>query len=55
MLCALLYFLFLNFLLDQGPFFGANDCPWFGIHATLPMGFKARVVLSPAHLLACVR
>ena len=34
----------MNFLLDQGSFCGAIDCPNFG----LPMGFKARVVLSLA-------
>ena len=43
---------FLNFYLDQGLFCGTTDCPYFGLLMTLPMGFKARVVLSPAHLLA---
>ena len=43
---------FLNsVLLDQGPFSGTTDCPYFELHVTLPMGFKARVVLLPAHLL----
>ena len=37
-----------------GPFCGATDCPYFGLHVTLPMGFKVRVVLSPVHLLSCV-
>ena len=44
-----------KFLLDQGPFCGATDCSYFGLCVTLPMGFKARVVLSPAHLLACMQ
>ena len=43
------------FLLDQGPFCGATDCPCFGLCVTLPMGFKSRVVLSPAHVLACIQ
>ena len=46
--------LFFLFLLDQGPFLGATDYPFFGLRVTLSMGFKARVVLSPAHLLACM-
>ena len=33
---------FKKFLLDQGPFCGATDCPYFGLCVTLPMGFKAR-------------
>ena len=41
--------IFLNFLLDQGPFCEATDSPYFVLRVTLPMGFKARVVLSPAH------
>ena len=45
--------LFFYFLLDQCPFCGATDCPYFGLCVTLPVGFKAGVVLSPAHLLAC--
>ena len=32
----------------------ATDCPYFGLRVTLPMGFKARVVLFPVHLLACM-
>ena len=48
-------FVFFKFLLDQGPFCGATDCPYFRLVMTLPMGFKARVVLLPVHLLACVR
>ena len=44
-----------SFLLDQGPFCRATDCPCFGLCVTLPMGFKARVVLLPAHSLACVQ
>ena len=35
------------------PFCWATDCSYFELRVTLPMGFKARVVLSPAHLLAC--
>ena len=45
---------FFFFLLDQGPFRGATDCPYYGLCVTLPMGFKVRVVLSPTHLLACM-
>ena len=40
-------------LLDQGQFCGATDCPYFGLRVTLPMGLKARVVLSPVDLLPC--
>ena len=39
------------FLLDQYPFCGATDCPCYGNCVTLPMGFKARMVPSPALLL----
>ena len=41
-----------GFFLNQGPFCGATDCPYFGLRVTLPMGFKAGVVLSPVPLLA---
>ena len=34
-----------QYLLDQGSLCGATDCPYFGLCVTLPMGFKARVVL----------
>ena len=34
-------------------FVGPLNAPYFGIYVTLPFGFKARVVLSPALLLAC--
>ena len=40
---------FENFL-GQGPFCRATDCPYFGLHVTFPMGFKARVVLLHACL-----
>ena len=43
------------FLLDQGPFRGANDCPYVGLHVPLPVGFKARVVLLLAFSLACAQ
>ena len=36
-------------------FVGPLIAPVFGLRVTLPMGFKARVVLSPAHLLTCLR
>ena len=45
--------LVLNFLLDQGPFCGATDCPYFGLHVTLPLGYKARVVLSTTLTCMC--
>ena len=32
-----------------------NYCPYFGLNVTLHMGFKANVVLPPAHLLACAQ
>ena len=44
---------FLKILLDQGLFCEATDCPCFGLRVTLPMGFKGRVILSPALVLAC--
>ena len=47
-------FFFLNVLLNQSPFCGAIDCPYFGLRVTLPMGFKARVVLQPA-LKTCLK
>ena len=37
-----------NVLLDEGPFCGPTDCPYFGLNGTVPMGFKSRVVLLPA-------
>ena len=37
------YFLKISFLLGQGSFCGATDCPYFGLSLILPMGFKARV------------
>ena len=43
--------LFYIFLLDQGPFCGATDYPYFGN----PVGFKDRVVLSPALILSCMQ
>ena len=42
---------FFNFLLDQGTFCGATDWSYLGLHVTLLMGFKARVVLFLAQLL----
>ena len=44
---------FVNFLLDKGPFCGPTDYPYFGLCVTIHMGFKARMVLSPALLLSC--
>ena len=46
---------FSKFLLDQGPFCGVTDCFYFGLRVTLLVGFKARVVLSPAQFLACMQ
>ena len=43
------------FLLGQDPFCGVTDCPYFGLCVTLPMGFKARAVLLPVLLLACMQ
>ena len=40
------------FVVQQGPFCGATDCPYFGLHVTRPTSFKARVVLSPVLSLA---
>ena len=43
--------LFLNFLLDQGPFCGATDCPFFGLCVNPPW------VLKPgwfSHLHSCL-
>ena len=48
-------FIVVYFLMDQAPFCGATDYPCFGLRVTVPMGFKSRVDLSPALLLACVR
>ena len=42
-----------KFWLDQCPFCGTTDSPYFELCVT-PIGFKARLVLSPAHLFACV-
>ena len=39
------FFLFLIFCWTKVHFVGATDCPCFGLCVTLPMGFKARVVL----------
>ena len=36
---------FKTFLLHQGPFCGATDYPYFGLCVTLPIGYKATVVL----------
>ena len=46
--CFKLIFLF---LVREGPFCRTTDCTYFGLYMTLPMGFKARVVLLPACLL----
>ena len=55
-LLVIVYFgFFKKILMDQGPFCGAIDFPYFGLRVILPMGFKARVVLSLALPLACVR
>ena len=43
---------FLNFG-GPGSIFGDTVYPYFGLCVSLPMNFKARVVLSPALLLAC--
>ena len=43
----------IKFSLDQGSFCGATDCPYFRL-CDPPMGFKVRVVLSLALLLACM-
>ena len=48
-----LYF-FLIFCWTKDHFVGPLIAPYFGLCMTLPMGFKVRVVLSPAHLVACV-
>ena len=44
-----------TYLLDQGPFCGATDYSYFGLRVPLPMGFKARVVLSTALILSCAQ
>ena len=41
------------FLVGQRSICGATDGPYFGLCVTVPMGFKARVVLLTALLLAC--
>ena len=41
--------------IHQGPFCGAAHCPYFGLCMTLPMSFKAGIVLSSAHLFVCVQ
>ena len=43
----------MKFLLEQISFCETTDCSYFGCYVILPMDFKARVVLSPALLLAC--
>ena len=48
-----LFFLFVKFLLDQGPVCGATDCSCFGLHVSFLMGFKSRVDLACTH--SCLR
>ena len=45
--------LFFKFLLEQSPFCGASDHPYFGLRVTA-MGFKTREVLLPALLMSGV-
>ena len=48
------FFLFLNFCWTKVHFVGPLIAPILDLCVILPMGFKARVVLLPAHLLACM-
>ena len=43
------------FLLDQDPFCGAIDCPYFGLSVSLSMGFNATMILSSAFIFTCMR
>ena len=45
---------FINFLLDQGPFCGATYCSCFWLRVSFLVGFKSRLDLLPALILAYI-
>ena len=45
---------FKHIFVRPGSIFGPLITPYFGLHVTPPIGFKARVVLSPVDTLACL-